>query len=157
MTESRDVELRERIQRLEASNRRWLLAYATTLVIATGLLILAISVAVSNFRAQVQHAEQPSPPAQIAPEGKGSPPTYTNFCRVTCTPEEVVMDFDFDPDLFFRPAAGPGKDSQRITMSHFSAKRISTALQQALKRHEEAFGVIESDVKARAKASGKQP
>jgi hypothetical protein len=157
MPDFRDEDLRERTYRLEASNRRWLVAYLATVVIATGLLVLTTSAAVFFHGLRSQRAEQPAPSPQPATEGKGPPPMYANFCRVTCTPEEVVMDFDFQPDTFSKPASGPGKDSRKVTMTHYTAKRILSALQQTLKRHEATYGVIETDPKERARAAGQRP
>ena len=64
MPDSRDEGLVERLQRLEALNRRWLLANAAALVIAVGASILAICVAFSIPRQQTQQV------GQLAPEGK---------------------------------------------------------------------------------------
>jgi hypothetical protein len=158
MTDFRGEDLRERVNRLEASNRRWLLAYVTTLVIATGFVVLTAAAALLVPSLLGQRGERPSPPPQPAAEGRGAaPPYYANFCRVTCTPEEVVLDLDFIQDAFAKPASGPGKDSRKVTMTHYTAKRILTALQLTLKRHEDTYGVIETDVKQRARAGGKQP
>ena len=39
--------------------------------------------------------------------------------------------------------------SQRVIMNHFTAKRMLSALSMALQRHEQAFGVLETDVRKR--------
>ena len=44
--------------------------------------------------------------------------------------------------------------SQRIIMNHFTAKRLLSALSMALQRHEQAFGVLETDVRKRVQQQG---
>ena len=44
--------------------------------------------------------------------------------------------------------------SQRIIMNHYTAKRLLSALSMALQRHEQAFGVLETDVRKRVKQQG---
>ena len=38
-------------------------------------------------------------------------------------------------------------------MNHYTAKRLLSALSMALQRHEQAFGVLETDVRRRVKPS----
>jgi hypothetical protein len=73
---------------------------------------------------------------------------YANFCRVTGTPEEVIINFGLSP----QPSGmtkHPIEVTQRIVMNFFTAKRVLHALQQTLERHEDAFGVLETDVQRR--------
>ena len=78
------------------------------------------------------------------------PASYANFCRVTGTPEEMILDFGLNMQPF---AAQPGsiEVSNRIVMSYFTAKRMIAALQISIQRHEAAFGKIETNVKKRVK------
>jgi hypothetical protein len=73
-----------------------------------------------------------------------------NFCRVTGTPEELSIDFGFNPQPF-----GVSKDStkvtQRIIVNFYTAKRLLAALSMSVQRHEAAFGVLETDVQKRLK------
>jgi len=75
---------------------------------------------------------------------------YANFCRVSSTPEEMILDLGLNPQPM-----GVGdvtiKVSQRIIMNHYTAKRLLSALSMALQRHEQAFGVLETDVRKRVK------
>ena len=75
---------------------------------------------------------------------------YTNFCRVSSTPEELILDVGLNPNPF-----APGEMtvylSHRIIMNHFTAKRLLSALSMALQRHEQAFGVLETDVRKRVR------
>src|SRR5262245_33659466 len=76
-------------------------------------------------------------------------PSYSNFCRVTATPEEVILDFGLNPQPF---ATGRQevKANQRIVMNFYTAKRLLTALSMTIQRHEGTFGSIELDVRRRA-------
>src|SRR5579875_709319 len=76
-------------------------------------------------------------------------PSYSNFCRVTATPEEVILDFGLDPQPF---ATGRQevKANQRIVMNFYTAKRLLTALGMTIQRHEGTSGSIERDVRRRA-------
>ncbi len=78
-------------------------------------------------------------------------PSYSNFCRVTATPEEVIMDFGLNPQPF---ATGRQdvKANQRIVMNFYTAKRLLSAMAMTLQRHEGTFGSVELDVRRRAGA-----
>ena len=82
-------------------------------------------------------------------DDSGTLPSYSNFCRVTATPEEVILDFGLNPQPF---ATGRQdvKANQRIVMNFYTAKRLLTALGMTIQRHEGTFGSIELDVRRRA-------
>ena len=75
---------------------------------------------------------------------------YANFCRVSSTPEELILDLGLNPNPY---AVGETTVhvSQRIIMNHYTAKRLLSALSMALQRHEQAFGVLETDVRKRVR------
>lgn len=73
---------------------------------------------------------------------------YANFCRVTGSPEELILDFGLNPQPFGAPVESLDI-SQRIIVNFYTAKRMAAALQMALQRHEAAFGVLETDVQKR--------
>ena len=73
---------------------------------------------------------------------------YSNFCRVTGTPEEVIVDFALNPNPFSRQDQKVKVD-KRVVMNHYTAKRLFAALQQTIMRHEQNFGVIELNVQRR--------
>ena len=73
---------------------------------------------------------------------------YANFCRVTGTPEEVIFDFGLNTQPGGPPTA-PIAVNQRLIMSYFTAKRMLAALQMTIARHEQAFGVLETDIRKR--------
>jgi hypothetical protein len=73
---------------------------------------------------------------------------YANFCRVTGTPEELIVDFGLNKQV-----AGTSPETiqltQRIIVNFFTAKRLAYALGMAVQRHEQAFGLLETDVQKR--------
>lgn len=75
---------------------------------------------------------------------------YANFCRVTGTPEELIVDFGLNPQPFGANPE-PVVVSQRIVVNYFTAKRLLFALQHTIQRHEEVFGVLETDVQKRVR------
>lgn len=74
--------------------------------------------------------------------------TYSNFCRVTGTPEEVVIDFSLNPNPFTQQDQKISVDT-RLVLNYYTAKRLFAALQQTIMRHEQNFGVIELNVQRR--------
>ena len=76
---------------------------------------------------------------------------YANFCRVTGTPEELIIDFGLNPQPFGLPAH-PIPVTQRIITNFFTAKRMLHALNLTIQRHEATFGVLETDVQKRVRA-----
>lgn len=80
---------------------------------------------------------------------------YANLCRVSSTPEEVILDLALNPN----PMGAPGqrlKVSQRVILNHYTAKRLAALLTATVQRHEQAFGRLETDVRKRlvAEAGG---
>ena len=73
---------------------------------------------------------------------------YANFCRVTGTPEELIIDFGLNAQPFGIPDE-PVPVTQRIVTNYYTAKRMLHALQLTVQRHEAAFGVLETDVQRR--------
>ncbi len=95
-------------------------------------------------------AQQPQPQqTEVFVDDSGTLPSYSNFCRVTATPEEVILDFGLNPQPF---ATGRQdvKANQRIVMNFYTSKRLLTALGMTIQRHEGTFGSIELDVRRRA-------
>ena len=73
---------------------------------------------------------------------------YANFCRVTGTPEELIIDFGLNPQPVGIPTE-PIKVGQRIIVNFFTAKRLLGALSMSVQRHEAVFGVLETDINKR--------
>jgi hypothetical protein len=76
---------------------------------------------------------------------------YANFCRVTGSPEELIVDFGLNPQPIGVPK-DPIHVKQRIIMNYFTAKRLLAALNMSIHRHEQVFGVLETDVQKRLRA-----
>ena len=74
--------------------------------------------------------------------------TYANFCRVTGTPEELIVDFGLNKNMNPQPNE-PIDIAQRIIVNFYTAKRLLSALHMAVQRHESAFGMLETDVQKR--------
>lgn len=75
---------------------------------------------------------------------------YANLCRVSSTPEEVILDLALNPNPM---GAGGGvqriKVSQRVILNHYTAKRLAALLTATVQRHEQAFGRLETDIRKR--------
>ena len=80
---------------------------------------------------------------------------YANFCRVTGTPEELIIDFALNSQAYGIPTE-PVVVSQRIITNYFTAKRMLHALMLTVQRHEAAFGVLETDVQKRVVPSARR-
>ncbi len=101
-------------------------------------------------------AEAPTPQAGKAPpqrqqiqiDDSGAVASYANFCRVTGTPEELIIDFGLNPQPFGIPTQ-PIPITQRLITNFYTAKRMLHALQLTIQRHEATFGVLETDVQKR--------
>ena len=76
--------------------------------------------------------------------------TYANFCRVTGTPEELIIDFGLNPQPIGVPV-NPIPVTQRIITNFYTAKRMLHALTMTVQRHEATFGVLEIDVQKRVR------
>lgn len=91
---------------------------------------------------------KPTPRPQIDVTDTKCVASYANFCRVTGTPEELIVDFGLNKNM--NPEPGEAIEiSQRIIVNFFTAKRLLAALHMAVQRHEAAFGVLETDVQKR--------
>jgi len=73
--------------------------------------------------------------------------TYSNFCRVVGSPEELIVDFGLNSHQ-----GGENQNvdiTQRIVLSFHTAKRLLQAMQMAVSRHEKVFGELETDIQKR--------
>lgn len=73
---------------------------------------------------------------------------YANFCRVTGSPEELIIDFGLNPQPVGVPK-DPIHVKQRIILNFYTAKRLLAALQMSVQRHEAVFGMLETDINKR--------
>jgi hypothetical protein len=79
--------------------------------------------------------------------------SYANFCRVTGSPEELIIDFGLNPQPVGVPK-NPIAVTQRVIVNYFTAKRLLHALSLSVQRHEAVFGVLETDIQKRVKPMG---
>ncbi|MGD9633364.1 MAG: DUF3467 domain-containing protein [Pirellulales bacterium] len=79
---------------------------------------------------------------------------YANFCRVTGTPEELILD----AGLNCQPMGAPSEVAikQRLVLNYFTAKRLLQALAMSIERHEGVFGVLETDIAKRVAPSSRR-
>jgi hypothetical protein len=98
---------------------------------------------------QAAQPAQPQAP-QFTVDASALSSTYTNWYRVTGTPEELVIDFGLNPQMGQVPTE-PIKLTSRLVMNFYTAKRLLNALQFAVQRHESFFGVVEVDVQKRVR------
>lgn len=111
------------------------------------------NVEIPGTNSQPQPAQQPQQQIQI--DDSKAVAMYVNFCRVTGTPEELIIDFGLNPQPFGVPTE-PIAITQRIVTNFFTAKRMLHALHLTLQRHEQTFGVLETDVQRRVQPSVRQ-
>ena len=93
---------------------------------------------------------QPPQRVQVQIDDANALANYANFCRVTGTPEELIIDFGLNP----QPIGVPKQAipiTQRIITNFYTAKRMLHALTLTVQRHEATFGVLEIDVQKRVR------
>ena len=100
--------------------------------------------------AKAPAAPQQQQQVQIEVDDSHVNAAYANFCRVTGSPEELIIDFGLNPQPMGIPK-GPIGVTQRIIVNFFTAKRLLAALSMSVQRHEQVFGVLETDVQKRLK------
>jgi Protein of unknown function (DUF3467) len=101
---------------------------------------------------------------QLAPSQPPAFPTdysqlstiYTNFCRVSVTPEELVLDFGLNTQMSPNPNEII-KLTHRVVMNFYTAKRLMNALLGVVSQFENTYGVIELDFNRRARQAGRPP
>jgi hypothetical protein len=94
-------------------------------------------------------ARQPAQqPVQVQVSDENASTGYANFCRVTGSPEELIIDFGLNPQPVGVPK-DPIHVTQRVIMNFYTAKRLLAALQMSVQRHEAVFGVLETDIQKR--------
>ena len=102
-------------------------------------------------KAPAQAQQQPAQAQQrqqIQIDDTNANVAYANFCRVTGTPEELIIDFGLNPQPFGVPTS-PIPINQRLIVNFYTAKRMLHALQLTIQRQEATFGVLETDVQKR--------
>jgi hypothetical protein len=108
------------------------------------------SVASNPSEASPQH------PQPFAVDASQLSTVYANFCRVTGTPEELVLDFGLNTQMSPQPTE-PVKLTHRLVLNFYTAKRLLGALNMALHQHEGVYGVLEVDIQKRARPAALRP
>lgn len=85
---------------------------------------------------------------QIQIDDSKAQAAYANFCRVSGTPEELILDFGLNPQPFGVPTE-PIPINHRLIINYYTAKRMLQALHMTIQRQEATFGVLETDVQKR--------
>ena len=98
----------------------------------------------------VNDQSQQAPPLPFKFDDSNAKASYANFCRVSATPEEMILDFGLNPQPVGLPTQ-PIAVTDRIVTSFYTAKRMLLALTATIERHEQAFGTIETEVSKRLK------
>ena len=106
----------------------------------------ATGAATPAAKAQTQQQQ----PVQVQVTDENAMACYANFCRVTGSPEELIIDFGLNPQPIGVPK-DPIQVKQRIIVNFFTAKRLLAALQMSVARHESVFGVLETDINKRVR------
>lgn len=86
----------------------------------------------------------------IEPDTPSLVPSYSNFCRVTGTPEEVILDFGFNAEPFGVPTR-PIVINWRVIVDFHTARLFVHDLEVAIERYETKHGVLETDVQKRVR------
>ena len=94
--------------------------------------------------------QQPQQMMQVEVDDAHVTASYANFCRVTGSPEELIIDFGLNPQPVGMPK-NPISVTQRVIVNYFTAKRLLHALSLSVQRHEAVFGVLETDIQKRVK------
>ena len=98
--------------------------------------------------AETENPTQPPTQRSIPVDDTNAQICYSNFCRVTGSPEELIIDFGMN----VQPMGSnehPIKIEQRTVLNYYTAKRLLHALHVSVRRHEEVFGPIETDIQKR--------
>ncbi len=98
--------------------------------------------------AQPQAQQQQMP--QFSVDTSQLSTAYANFCRVTGTPEELILDFGLNTQMTPTPSEAI-KLTHRLVVNFFTAKRLLGALHMAVQQHEGVYGVLEVDVQKRVR------
>ena len=107
--------------------------------------------AAEEAQSQIQPQQQM---VQVEVDDSHVTASYANFCRVTGSPEELIIDFGLNPQPVGMPK-NPIQVSQRVIVNYYTAKRLLHALSLSVQRHEAVFGVLETDIQKRVKPIGR--
>ncbi|MBN1588724.1 MAG: DUF3467 domain-containing protein [Pirellulales bacterium] len=110
----------------------------------------------ANAEAPAAAAQPAQQRPQIEIDDSHASAAYANFCRVTGTPEELILDFGLNPQPFGIPKEAI-PITHRLIVNFYTAKRMLQALSLTVQRQEATFGVLETDVQKRVMPSARRP
>lgn len=87
-------------------------------------------------------------PPQFATDYSSLSTIYTNFCRVSVTPEELVLDFGLNTTMTPNPNEAI-KLTHRVVMNFYTAKRLMNAMIGVVSQYENTYGALELDFQRR--------
>jgi hypothetical protein len=158
MSEVSTTDLLRRIERQEQASQRWKTGCFAALGAAA--ILLGVNVYAFSQRQAAAAPIAPEPPQGEAKarveEAAGMPTYFTNYYRVTGTPEELFLDLGVNPEAGQAPTQ-PVKLNARVAVTFYTAKRLAGALQVAVERHEKFFGPIELDARKRVVPGAPEP
>ena len=93
-------------------------------------------------------ATQQNQQRPIIVDDKNAHSTYANFCRVTGSAEELIIDFGLNAQPI-GSTDQPVDVNHRIVLNFYTAKRLLHALHVSVQRHEQVFGEIETNIQKR--------
>jgi hypothetical protein len=140
-------DLQKRIENLEARHRTWRRIGLAAIVLAAFLFMY------NAFGYAQAPAVKPLPApkaekaagAQVSIDETAMKTTYVNFFRVTGNPDEVILDLGFYSQIATPGGTEPVKITDRAVMNFYTAKKFQLTLQEIVKRHEDAFGELQTD------------
>lgn len=119
-----------------------------TLAVLAVVLAFFLGTQFGSVKSTTAQDDASQPPVDMS----GVDTSYTNFVRVTSTPEEMLLDFGINVQSD-KGRKTPIQMQQRVVMNYYSAKRMAGAVNLAIERHEKAFGPIETDVRKRMRGA----
>ena len=75
---------------------------------------------------------------------------FSNHTRLAATNEELFVELGIITQHSEQPNVAVMDVSTRVVMSFYAAKRLALMLSQAVQRHEQVFGPIQLDPRARS-------
>jgi hypothetical protein len=149
MDQVQHEDLQKRLDRLESGYYKWR---------RTGLVAIVAAVALFAYGAYAYGQppkEVPQPPkneaVQVPIDSTGMRTNYANFFRVTGNPDEVILDVGLYSQLNLPTGPEAVKLTDRTVMNYYTAKKLQSALQTVLTRHEDTYGEIQLDPEKRKK------
>lgn len=100
---------------------------------------------------QAQPQAPAAAPGQFNVDSTGLSTLYANFCRVTGTPEELVLDFGLNTQISPTPSETI-RLTHRLVTNYYTAKRLLGALSLAIQQHEQVYGILEVDINKRVRS-----